>query len=151
MIGGVHGSGKSFICERLTQDLPFITCVSASRIVEHFGSSKHVADVPDNQRLLIERIKEIKDRHELTVVDGHFCVSDLNGTIQYVGEDIFKSLSPYILVLVTSPSETIRQRIHLRDHTDYPLSFIEKMKQDEAHWARYTSEALKIPLYQAIG
>ena len=151
LIGGVHGSGKSFICEKLAFDLPFLTCISASRIVEHVGSAKSVNNVLDNQKLLTERIRKIKDNHEMTIVDGHFCVMDKGRDIQYVGEDIFKCLSPSVLVLVKTCPETIRHRILIRDNIEYSLSFIEKLSQEESYWAAYTSEVLDIPLYHVIG
>lgn len=151
MIGGVHGSGKSYICEKLVRDLPFVTCVSASRLLEHFGNAKHVDNVTDNQKCLAEHIKKIKEYNALTVVDGHFCVIDKEDVFHYVSKEIFQSLSPSLLVLVMAPTSIIQQRILLRDHIEYSLPFIEKMKQNEAYWAAYTSDAFNIPLYHVIG
>lgn len=151
MVGGVHASGKSSLCERLSLFSQDITLVMASKLVNHFSASKFVNDIKSNQLTLIEKISEIKKNNCLTIVDGHFCVPDINGKIRYVGNKIFQILSPELLILVEADPIEIQQRIQHRDHIKYSLELIETMMQAEACWADYTSTTFDIPLYRIKG
>ncbi len=146
MIGGVHGSGKTSICHKLGHLIPDIIYVSASRLINHDVTYKHVDDIKKNQQILINKIQELKETHDLIIIDGHFCVTDKEGEMKYVGEEIFRILSPELLVLVQAPTLLIQQRITLRDHINYSDSLIEEWKEKETFWAEYTSITLNLPL-----
>lgn len=151
MIGGVHGVGKTQICKNLVKHIPDISYVSASKLISHFSAIKYVNDIRTNQLLLTERIRAIKDENELTLVDGHFCVADKGGEMKYVGEDIFRIITPELLVLVDAPSTVIQKRILLRDNIEYPIALIDRWLHEEAYWAIYTSTQLDIPLIKING
>lgn len=147
LVGGVHGSGKTSLCESISKDIPDAVCVVASKLLNHQNTQKRVSDINKNQILLSKKINEVKSNNTLTIVDGHYCVSDLKGEIKYVGLSIFEILTPAIIVLVQAPAPTIQKRIMLRDHIQYTIDFITRMANMECYWAVKTSEKLNIPLF----
>ena len=79
-VSGVHGVGKSYFCGILKERLN-ISSYTASSLISgrkkaRFSTDKRVADIDVNQLYLLEAVKELKDRNEEFLLDGHFCLLD---------------------------------------------------------------------------
>lgn len=84
-LGGVHGVGKTTICEQLTSKYQ-IDHYSASNLIRSeqalaiSRNSKKVSDVDSNQNLLLNAVSKLMlDPSRQVVLDGHFTlVNDLS-------------------------------------------------------------------------
>ena len=97
-VSGVHGVGKSYFCDILKKRLNISSHTASSLITERkkarFSTDKHVADIDINQLYLLEAVKELKDRDEEFLLDGHFCLLDQTGKITRIPLETFIRLSP---------------------------------------------------------
>ncbi len=148
-IGGIHGAGKGTICSKISDTIN-INSISASSLLkweevpESVGHNKKVNDIPDTQNRLLNGINQLNEG--IYLVDGHFCLLDSNEKIVGVPLEIFKSMNPINLALVTQEPKVIAERLYLRDGLDYDSNLISKMQEAEITRAKRISGKLNIPL-----
>lgn len=147
MIGGIHASGKSKICSEIKKDFPDTEIISPSKLLNHSSKEKNVVNIPQNQILLSNVLKNLISSHSLAVIDGHYGVLDLNQSLKFVGFDIFKEINPDLLLLVESSPETILHRLKIRDNKIYNLDKIKEWSKDERKYALQASCYLNRTLY----
>lgn len=75
-IAGVHGVGKTTICNKIKKEVNLNT-YSSSDLIKRYNSSilseeKQVNDVNDNQDILLKAISKFVDNNEVILLDGHF-------------------------------------------------------------------------------
>lgn len=148
IIGGVHGCGKTTLTERLKKDLPSIDVLSASTLIGWENIRKSVDNISNNQSILLTNYLSLESKSQITLIDGHYSLMKANGEIEFVGEQIFKALSPSILFLVESSVNIIQQRLRERDNIEYSLCLISDWIEIERACALYLAELLSIPLYR---
>lgn len=77
-IGGIHGVGKTFFCERAQDQLGIKSYEASKLIMERkqagFPASKLIPDIDENQRYLLDAIGELKAREKEFLLNGHFCL-----------------------------------------------------------------------------
>jgi adenylate kinase len=119
-VAGIHGVGKTYLCDQVSKDQTF-THASASRLIKEqlslpdWSNDKKVADIDGNQRALIAAIKRYSDAKRPLLLDGHFLLRDSVGVLTKIPEDVFAALAFGGVILLEKDPEVIRQQLESRD------------------------------------
>lgn len=149
-VGGIHGVGKSTICANLKNDLS-IDSLTASQLIRRekkalINQNKLVNDSLDNQIRLIKQLKE-ESSHKRLLLDGHLTLINKKHEVEDIPLSIFQQINPSHIVLITSSTESIIERLKKRDNKTYDFYLIDSMSKREKKQAERISKALNIPLY----
>ncbi|MCY7764904.1 MULTISPECIES: ATP-binding protein [Bacillus] len=148
-IGGIHGVGKSFICNKLKSKFNLMHFSSSNLISqkkkEQFGKSKKIKNINQNQTFLQEAIDEIK--YENYFLDGHFCLLNKEGKITKIDEKTFIDLSPKAIIVLTNSTKTIAERLKCRDNISYDIDLLESLQSTEIEYSEYIAKKLEIPYF----
>lgn len=149
-IGGIHGVGKSTICNKLCTDLN-IEYLSASEILKWIEinkdtKSKKVDNIPFTQDRLIQGLLNRVDRNQRYLLDGHYCLLDKNNTIVKVPFETFEAINPISLHIIIGDIGEIKSRLELRDKCSYDYKLLEIMQKQEINYAQELSEKLEVSL-----
>lgn len=148
-VGGVHGVGKTTMCQKAFTPLGYRCVTASSLIVEHGGlidKSKRVNDVSGNQAAIIKQLAMAKKIHCRLLLDGHFAVVNDRGRIEPIDLSIFQEINPTHLILVKGNPGEVTARLNKRDGKKWQSSFIKSFQMAEELHARKVSDALTIPL-----
>lgn len=150
-VAGIHAVGKSTACKMVSGEfgIPHFT---ASQIIRDEKSSavstnsKLVADVADNQRLLIQGVSRLlEDGHLL--LDGHFTVRrKVDECIEPVNVDVFRDLRVGGIVLFTDHPVEISKRMHYRDGVSHPVEIVQSHQDAEITHAKHVANTLCLPM-----
>lgn len=149
-IGGIHGVGKSTICQQICTAIN-IEHLCASDVIK-WGSStcetsdKRVMDIQQTQDKLVAGLKDIVMKDKYYLLDGHYCLINTNDTISQIPQKTFKDIQPILLVVVTADISEIKNRLEARDARLYDYKLLEAMQNRELEYARNLSRILHIPL-----
>src|ERR1700749_3158889 len=116
-VGGIHGVGKSTLCERLASSEDVLH-VKASSLVRgttpstHPPSEKAVQDVGANQAVLLARFEEVLATctAKAILIDGHFALGRHDGTIEPIAVDVFAALRVSTLVCLQGSPGLVASR-----------------------------------------
>lgn len=78
-IGGIHGVGKTSLCEELSNQIG-THYFSASKLIKRLkkdhcdNENKAVKDIDGNQELLLTAINQYINKNIIVLLDGHFCL-----------------------------------------------------------------------------
>ena len=151
-VAGIHGSGKSTLCQELGPHLKtrYVTASSLIRRAKSLGSGKAVSDVADNQSILVSEFQELSKVHARIILDGHFCLLNKAGEIEALPVDIFRQLFITRVVVVTARGPVIHERLLGRDGSTHGLgvSDIEAFQLAEVEHARTVSNELRLPIIE---
>lgn len=149
-IGGIHGVGKTTICNEIvsTYSLDFYSAsdIIANSKKEQFSSSKLIPDIEDNQFYLIDGIKNTKSVHQYSLLDGHLCLINDKREVSKIPEFVFDEIHPVALIIVIDEISTILKRLEKRDSNTYDSLFLEKFQNEELEYSRTLANRLNIPL-----
>jgi len=152
-VGGVHGVGKSTCCAQVASALACMH-VRASDIIRQRRTDavatqgKLVADIDANQALLLQGFEQIKKSAGGTsiLLDGHFVLRDLSGSIQRLPSILFAGLGLSQLVCFEDSPLSIAKRMHERDGIAVAASDVAALQTEELNHAQKVAVALQIPL-----
>jgi adenylate kinase len=149
-VGGVHGAGKSTLCQQLSGPLE-ARHVTASELIRYVPepddpTRRAVADVKGNQGRLIAALEALRQNDIDLILDGHFCVLDQDGRIVPIPLETFKEIDPVALLLVEARPVEIRARLAKRGAKPYEVDLITELLTEERYHAQRTSSTLNIPL-----
>ena len=148
-ISGIHGVGKSTLCQMISQKLN-IKQYSCSELIKnnsmYIETSKMVANANDNQDVLLNAITKISDKKIL--LDGHFCLINNAEKVIKLEHTIFEAISPKLIINVTCNEELIMNRLLKRDGKCLSLDKLQELQEAEISSARQFSNSFKIPIYQ---
>jgi len=150
-IGGIHGSGKGTICNQTSKDfeIPHFSCSKLLKWEELSSiSNKKVDDFEVTQNRLLNGIRSNISPEKLTLLDGHFCLLNQEGTPEKIEEQTFTDINPILIAIVTEDVNTIHDRLENRDGNSYELDILDKMQQLEYSQAKAVSNLLTIPLIE---
>lgn len=150
-IGGIHGVGKGTLCKKL----------STENKIPHFSSSdllkwneisakenKVVKDFNHTQNRLLNGIENQIEKNKLTLLDGHFCLINQNGTPEKIDEEVFRLIQPIAICIKIQDVDTIHERLEIRDGNKYKIETLNAMQELELSQALKVSQLLSIPLFQ---
>ncbi|MEC8328152.1 MAG: ATP-binding protein [Pseudomonadota bacterium] len=149
-IGGIHGVGKSTLCNKLVSELK-IPHYSASELITRakkglFTKSKTVENVTKNQDVLVAALDEFVD-DPYFILDGHFALFDVNHEVQLVPEETFVSIEPIALCVLTCDIKVVLERIAARDGFQHDKSAYEALSNKELANAKSIAQKLNIPVF----
>ena len=149
-VAGVHGVGKTYLCERFAAHSG-IRHSSASALIKeerksaNWESNKLVSDIDSNQIALTAAVKRITADSKKLLLDGHFVLKNANGELAAIHADTFKDLNLSAVLLIESDAETVRQRLLSRD-SNAMAGDIADFLRTERERAISFSELLVVPL-----
>lgn len=105
---------------------------------------KRVADVIDNQALLLEAIHSLPSGRY--VLDGHFCVLGSAQEIQRIPVETFRSIAPAAAIVFRDEPAVIRERLLQRDSVAFKTETLEALQVAELDQAEYVCGVLSVPM-----
>ncbi len=148
-IGGVHGVGKTFLCDTVCEELD-IDYYSASDLIKKaknvkFPRNKHIKGIGENQNALIVAIDEYINSETVCLLDGHFCLLDSQGKVIEVPMSTFSSLPLIAIIVLADEPSSIYARIKARDREEAGVDGITKFQDNEIKYSKLVSETLGTP------
>lgn len=151
LVGGIHGVGKTFFCNEISSqyNLPHF---SASELIskakkEAFSKVKKIDNIDKNQDLLISSIEAFTPDNTWFLLDGHFCLLDVNGNITKIPETTFFGLFLKGIIILVDSAEEIQNRLHKRDNNVYDLELLDKFQKEELIYSKEIASNLNIPYF----
>lgn len=146
-VGGIHGVGKSYFCERVTKETG-INTYSASKLIanlkqDQFKNDKLIADIGGNQNYLLDAVKKISDKDY--ILDGHFCLLNSSGEVERVPLDTFKQLPINAIMVIYDDVSKVVGRLNARDGIKHSEVTFEKFQNEELSYAKEIAELLCVP------
>lgn len=149
-IGGIHGVGKSTICQQICDKLHLVH-LSASELIKwsyinEDAKNKKVENIQDTQDRLIIGLKNTVKTEKQYLLDGHYCLLNTNGKIENVPVSTFQMISPFSLNIILDDVSEIKKRIEARDNKHYDYELLSQMQDSKLQYAKYLSEELGVTL-----
>lgn len=134
-IAGVHGVGKTTICNKIKKEVNLNT-YSSSDLIKRYNSSilseeKQVNNVNDNQNILLKAISKFVDNNEVILLDGHFKLISKDNNIVDIPEQTFINMGLSKIIIIIDDPKVIVKRLMSRDSKEYSLRFIESFQEKE--------------------
>lgn len=149
-IGGIHGVGKSTLCERLSS-VTGIKHYSASGLINSLkrdsinNRDKRVHDIDNNQELLITAMHQYIDQNSLFLLDGHFCLLNSKNEITKIPKETFTNIEPVAIITLYDSIENIQEKITKRDSVHYGGELLSSFQSCEIEYSENIARELKIP------
>lgn len=149
-ISGIHGVGKSYFCKKL-KEITGIESYTSSSLIEQkkkvsFSIDKKIIDIGDNQNYLLMAVEELKAKTSFFVLDGHFCLLNIDGMITRIPEQTFLDLKPEAIVLLAEKAEIIAERRRKRDGIEIDLEITRRFQEAECVYAKEIAMKLGVPI-----
>lgn len=151
-LGGVHGVGKTSMCEGISEKFG-LKVISASAIIraerEHPSPDSRTAvlNLGGNQGLLIRGVQRfVTDAPGNYLMDGHFALRTLAGKIEEIDASVFHSMDVNGLVCLVDDPQTIARRLAARDGEDHDVDAIAQLQAAELGSAESVSRNLGLRL-----
>ena len=149
-IGGIHGVGKSTICQQMCDEVK-LEYLSASELIKWKDinkdfQNKKVWDISVTQDSLIIGLNNIIQKNKSYILDGHYCLLNSANEIVNVPFDTFKLINPISLNIILGDIIEIKNRLEKRDNRPYSQELLNRMQESELNYARYLSKTLGITL-----
>jgi adenylate kinase len=149
-IGGIHGVGKSTVCKQICSELSYKYLVASEvlkwREINSDINNKKVSDIGNTQDRLIQGLTGIIDASSLYLLDGHFCLLDINNAIVNVPLNTFININPISLNIIIGEVVNIKERLEKRDKRHYDFALLNEMKKRELEYAKEISTQIGITL-----
>lgn len=150
-VSGIHGVGKTTGCKAVSEAL-CIPHYTASQVIKSEKASavaeqsKLVANVEENQRLLIQGVSKLIAGGRF-LLDGHFTIRrESDGGIEAVHVDVFRQLHIEGIVTYIDAPGKIAERMQLRDGVLPPVGLLQAHQDAEVIHAKHVAAALSVPL-----
>ncbi len=149
-IGGIHGVGKSTICQDICHQLK-MEHLSASELlkwkdINDDELNKKVKNVPVTQNRLLLGLKETVQKEYTYLLDGHYCLLNQENEIVKISLDTFREINPFSLNIIIGEISLIRNRLKSRDSKLYNYDLLERLQNEELAHAKHLSKTLGITL-----
>lgn len=148
-LGGIHGVGKTYFCEREFVKIGYI-CITASSLIRSYGAqsdhNKRVGNITDNQLALVEQLAIEKEHSERLILDGHYCLLDHQSNVEAIDIKVFREINPNLFILIKGNPLAIADRLKLRDGKNWCPKFVDAFQDQEEEHAKYVSNKMNVPL-----
>ncbi len=148
-IGGVHASGKDFLCKNVISSFGY-HCISASEIIKMADGevlkTKAVSSVSSNQEKLLLGLRRIQGRNTHLAINGHFCLIDKEGKVRKVSLKTFEAINPELIVLAYPSTSVVESRLARREDKIYIKEGIEDFMEKERKHAIFVANKLSVPI-----
>lgn len=149
-IGGVHGVGKTTLCNRILEKID-INHYSASHLIKQLNKGslndkgKVVTDVNKNQGKLITAINNYVDKTKTYLLDGHFCLLDPDFHVVRISKKTFDEINPSGIVVIYDDIKNIQIKNSNRDSVNYDDKLLTHFQEEELEYSKYIASRLKVP------
>lgn len=139
-IAGIHGVGKSTLCKKIENQLS-IKHLTASQIIKKYKkasqetSTKYVSNIPTNQSILSEGLKNEIIGQKVVLLDGHFVLLNAEGILSVIDTSTFERLFLSVIITIIDDPIEISKRLFLRDNIYYEVDLLSKMQTAELQQA----------------
>lgn len=152
-VGGVHGVGKSTLCNSIVVRLN-AEHHSASELISRIGkvnhsTNKRVADIGKNQDALITAVNEYLVDEKLYLLDGHFCLLNQIGNVAEIPLSTFEAISPVAIVVLFDEPKNIHARLKQRDKERYDVDTLSSFQAKEMSYSELVASNLNVPFLKA--
>lgn len=149
-VGGVHGSGKSLLCNKLSEPMAAVH-VRASDLLDFSPQSgdetrKAVSDIVKNQARIIAALKGFEEPGRRLLLDGHYAVLHVSGSVVPIPISVFQGIDPVAMILVEDDPGEIVRRVQRRGEQGFDLDLITRLMTAERSNAEMVSGHIDIPL-----
>jgi len=149
-IGGIHGVGKSTICQQICNEVK-LEYLSASDLIKWKDinediQNKKVQNIPATQDRLVLGLTNIIQKDKSYLLDGHYCLLNNENEIINIPLDTFKRIKPISLNLILGDVGEIKSRLEKRDNKHYDQELLNRMQESELNYAKYLSKTLGVTL-----
>lgn len=149
-LGGVHGVGKSTLCENTFSPMGYGRA-TASTIIKSAGgrvvAEKKIGNIDGNQQMLLRSLPVVLERYSRFVLDGHFTLVTEHNGIECIPLKVFRGINPDAFVLLIGSPAELARRLHVRDGKRWSKSFITEFQDIEIHHAKKIANTLDVPLH----
>ena len=134
-IAGIYGVGKDYLCDIVSKKLK-IQKYSASQLIsaknkEDYSVNKDVRNLDDNQKILVEEVRELINKFGKIMLTGHMCILNKNLDIEILPDEGFQSLGITHMILLKNNPEIIKANLFKRDNKIYDIDLINRFQQKE--------------------
>lgn len=149
-VGGVHGVGKTTLCESYAR-IHGVLYKSAGQLIKEArglasaSPTKAVSDINGNQKLLIEEVKRIRASGRTLLLDGHFAVFDSSYKPTPLAIAVFSDLGITGVILIADKPEAIAARLSIRDKNRTPVGKLAALQKMELQHGMHIAQSLCIP------
>lgn len=150
-VTGVHGTGKTYLCERYIENNLKVFHESASALIKkakngaNWSVEKRVENADENQIALTQEVKKITSAGHKLILDGHTVLLDKLGGFIRISPAVFSELEVEAIILIEATVETISCRLNERDSTK-DIADIKRFISVEREQAQFIARELGIPL-----
>lgn len=150
-VGGVYAVGKTTACESAEQ-ITGLPRFSASELIRAEKASaiplrgKLVANVAENQDLLIRGVRRAVNDHGRIILDGHFTIPNANKQIESVAAQVFSEIGVIGAAVFHDEPAAIAERYRSRDGESIAAEFVAQHQDAELSHARNVALMLNVPL-----
>jgi adenylate kinase len=149
-VGGIHGVGKSYICNKISHLLK-IEYLSCSNLINwtkiSTSNNKTVKNISNTQELLLTGLKKKTNKKSKYILDGHFCLLNKNNQPQNIPFKTFEKINPKGLIVIVENVDIIYKRLLNRDDTNYSKELLDNFQNKEVSRAEEISKKLNIELF----
>lgn len=151
-VAGVHGVGKTYLCQQFVSRYPDFVHASASQLIKeqmaipNWGVDKLVADVDKNQVALVDAVRRRTDAGEKLILDGHFALRNQQREIVPLKAEVYAGIQVTGFILLEAPTDLILSRINGRDGRDADAHETEELALAGRKNAAFVSDQLRTPL-----
>ena len=149
-VAGIHGVGKTYLCQRIKESMG-IDHFSASQLISEFKSEKSsstdksVKNILDNQELLLKAIEKYIEPTRPTLLDGHCCLLNSGHEVERIPIEIFIGIKPCSVIVLYDEITSIYEKISGRDGVSYDTKLLTLFQLEEIKYASDIAEYLRIP------
>ena len=149
-IGGIHGVGKSTICQQICNEVK-LEYLSSSELIKWNdinldAKNKKVNNISITQDRLISGLSNNIQKNKSYILDGHYCLLNWENKIENIPLKTFELINPFSLNIVLGDVIEIKNRLEKRDNRIYDQDILRRMQECELNYAKYLSKTLKINL-----
>lgn len=152
-IAGIHGVGKTTMCQAYSEKHPCIH-KSASQLIKEAKStaietnSKKVKDIDGNQQILIESVNKIRQSGNDLLLDGHFAILNSENKPIALEPNIFYDLGINAVIVISDDPESITKRLESRDDKSSKAIDVTQFQNLEISRAKEVANELNLPLFE---
>ncbi|MHB1014870.1 MAG: AAA family ATPase [Desulfurivibrionaceae bacterium] len=145
-LSGVHGVGKTTLCNAVARQAR-INTVSSSSLLDEQGGRWAQDGGQDNKtasECICQRLEKLLVAPIFLLVDGHCTLAEGKGNISVVDKEIFRRIRVQGFILLIDDVEVIQKRIFKRDGMSVDRSFIGKLQDAELRYSAVLSIMLGV-------
>jgi len=149
-VAGIHGVGKTYLCQRLKKSM-VVDHFSASQLISEFKSEKssstdkNVKNINNNQGLLLKAIEKYIQPTRPTLLDGHCCLLNSDHGVERIPIETFIGIEPCSVIVLYDEISSVVEKISRRDGVSYDAKLLSCFQDEEIKYDREIAERLRVP------